>query len=557
MRKVVAVVMFGSALVLGIVGVIGLVAVDGDGVLRAPTTTVQLGDAVGVRSTPGVLALDRATVVVEARSPQGALVGAAHPVDARAWLAGRATRAVTKVDTSGATIGAPSPMAGGSPFEKAGVSAEVPPMTEVARLEFWDEVTVGPGWQRLDLARDGSPISYLILPDAPGANVEVRHGVLLPWLRPTAWGLLALGVVLMVLAGWRFRSRAKRVERQASTAPDPSTREVSAADDRAHQRRATVLAGGLCLTLSLSGCAGVPQPVRAWDEATVTKQALAAHEVEALLKSYDERNNKAIVDTATSGEPSAWEVADAWALLDVDTLSTRLRRVADQGETTPGQHVGHTSYAPGFSGYPMWAFVPVNVRFGDRDPANTLALFTKDSVSAPWRQAARSWMVDPALPRPITGAAATPTAQDVARAVDVAKDVRSVMAGQSGTVALVGGLSNIGKHRQDAVGDAAELATAATFYRGTDDDQLTGQASVHVVKAQGDQLLVMATYTHTSTLTAREGRSFSFQNEAYAKALAKEGQLQSVMLRAVCSAVLVVDRNGTSTMAGSSCDDVI
>jgi hypothetical protein len=40
-------------------------------------------------------------------------------------------------------------------------------------------------------------------------------------------------------------------------------------------------------------------------------------------------------------------------------------------------------------------------------------------------------------------------------------------------------------------------------------------------------------------------------------ALAKQGQLQSAMLRGVCSAAIVIDPAGAATMAGSGCHEIV
>ena len=313
------------------------------------------------------------------------------------------------------------------------------------------------------------------------------------------------------------------------------------------------------LLLGVSGCAAVPERAPLWDERTVAKTAMMSPQVPSVLASYDERNNAAIAQSRATGDPAVWSQADAWALLEADTWSTRVgRELPEEQATVKGTHTGDRAYAPGFEGYPMWAMVPTHVRFGDGDPRNLLGLFTKESVDSPWRQSANAWLIDTDLPAPLVGRDAAVSEEQLAAAVAAAKDVRQTLndAAQPGAIALVGALSSIAQDRAKAVGDAAVVSTQATFFRGSDEDQLAG-ASVHAVRVDGDSLLVMATYTHTSTLTAQEGRSFEFSNEAVAKALAKQGQLQSAMLRAACSAAIVFDPAGAATMAGSGCHEIV
>ena len=224
MRKVGSVSAFVVGLLLVALGVAGLVLVDTDDVLRSPTTRVDLADAAGVRSSPGVLALSDATVIVEARAGTGVLLAAAHPVDVRAWLAGRSTRPVTAVDTSGPTIGAPSVMparAGATPASPP--TQPLPPLAEIAALDVWTLAEHGAGWQRLDLVRDGSPVTYVALPEQPGTSVEVRQGLLLPWVRPLAMALVAVGACCSAWAGGSGAAAPRR-RREPLPSRRPPTR---------------------------------------------------------------------------------------------------------------------------------------------------------------------------------------------------------------------------------------------------------------------------------------------------------------------------------------------
>ena len=396
--------------------------VDGsDDVLETPTSRVDVGDAAAVTTSAGLFAFRGATMHLSASSPDGAVfVGRAHPVDVASWLGSAPRWVITRVDQDG--VGGEGVPGGEEPAAPAAP----------ADLDLWADTDTGPGESTVAVTLDGSPTQVVVVPPKGSSALDLRMGIAVPaGAFALALGLLA-GGLLLIAVGVLLLVRRRRRGRAAAEAPAPGAAAPRGAFRPAAGRRSGLLpssaprlraaAAVLVLPVLLAGCSWVPEATPAWDPATVTKPAMTTDELPRVLAAYDEANNAAIASTSRSRDPKAWISVDDELVLEADQFSTYRGKVAKEKPSTVAlEHTPAGLYATEQHTYPLVALAASDVRRTDeaasaeeKATSTALGVWVRESVSAPWKQAATTTLPKgvepPAAHAP--GAESTPSAAE-------------------------------------------------------------------------------------------------------------------------------------------------
>lgn len=330
------------ALVAGVVGAL-YVGPDDDVLLPASRSGSEPGQL--VVTAPELLSYDDLTLVVRARADGGVLLAAGNPVDVTSLADQVEHWEVTGVRFGGVTGG------------RRVVAATHPvPLGDLASSDLWTDHAEGEGWQELRLHLDGGPVQLLAAPTAeevPELQVGAHVGGLF-WVLVTIVGggamLLGIAVTLMV--------RARRRRRPG--------------------RAGALVAPALAVALLATGC-GLPHAV--FTEAPPSRIALEPDDLDAMLASYDELNNRAIrAADAPRYAIAPWRAVDAGPILEHDIYSTVVaRRSHDRTRSDPYTHDPVRVYSPRLTSYPMWSAVVS----GDQEAAQ-VEVFTRATAASPW-----------------------------------------------------------------------------------------------------------------------------------------------------------------------------
>lgn len=348
MKKLVGVILAVVGLLVAAAGVAGVVLIGSDNVMDSPATTLKIGDAKAVVSTPGLLAYEDTTMQVTAeRSGGQVFIGRAHPIDAKNYLSGAPTFGLTRVDGSGV---AGEPVKG-----DAGVS-----LTDPAKQTFWTDTATGSGKQSLDLELDGSPTQYVVIPIGEGGDITMSSGVKIANAFALSIGAIVLGLLALV-AGIVLMRRRRTSTTTADRADTPAEQGARTRhdDDSTHEptetskdssRTAPRLVTGLAaavLVPSLAGCGMVPTRVEPWKNDEITKTSLAASEATTVLKDYETRNDAALKQAAEKYDTDAWNGVDDGVILSADVYETRYAQAKkDKSVASATMKVGPQVYSP-------------------------------------------------------------------------------------------------------------------------------------------------------------------------------------------------------------------
>lgn len=443
-------------LLLTAAGIAGIVLIGSDNTVDSPTTTVKLADAKAVVSTPSLLAFTDTTMRLSVKSSTGAVfVGRAHPIDAKSYLAGAPTYAVTKVDTSG--------MHG----ELVKGDAKLA-LADPAKQTFWTTRATGAGTQTLTMKLDGTPTQYVVMPVGKAGDltmtsgVEIRNGFALS-IAALVLGLLGLGGGLLLM-------RRRTIPTASGTAAVASA-ETKVADEeltapsRTLSRVATVGVIGALLP-ALAGCGVVPTKVDAWKSSELTKPAMADKaEAVAAMKDYDSRNNAAIAAVAKAFTPAVWEGVDSGVILAGDRLDTRYAALTKKWEAKPITTTVNDVYASAWSGYPMYAFVSTSQQVKGGEPQDVLVIMRREGAASPWVMDSKAWH-DAALPGPAR-AASPLRAADQTTAMKVANAAMTSLNGGKGGPALPKPVAEYLAQERTLVTGYATATAKADFFNTT------------------------------------------------------------------------------------------
>ncbi|KGN35000.1 hypothetical protein N802_01035 [Knoellia sinensis KCTC 19936] len=553
MKRLLAILLALMGLLCAAVGIAGTVLIGTDDVVNSPTTTLKLGGAKAVVSTPGLLALKDATLQVSATHDGGPVfVGRAHPIDATSYLDGVSTYAVTSVGTSGMS---------GKVVD--GDSKVIP--ADPTKQTFWKDMASGPGTQRLSLDLDGSATAYVIVPMGRSGAVSVTSGLVIPYGFMLSIAAIVLGA-LGIVGAWLLQRRGSGPETPQQNSDEPpvaSSAEADSSDSavdaeeraleptRAMTRRATALALTALLPV-LAGCGMVPSKVEPWRSDSITKPAMTHDEAVAAMKDYDVRNNTAIKASATSYDPVAWAKADTGIVFAQDRIATTIQKLHKDKDSTPLTHTVKGLYAPTFATYPMYSIVNVD-RAADGKTSHSIAAFTRQSAVSPWLMAANASYTHADLPKPLAAGVASHLTDPekeklVARIGDLTKQLN---AGKGSLV--TGELSTI---VEDFMGFGGKPAAFRLW--SSEADQFGPRGSIQAVKVAGDATLAVVSLQADTVHDAGKGNVWkaSALDNDYLRATGQTTKAQMLRVRNGVTVVLLVDRKGGVKPLAVSADGV-
>ncbi|MBM6404970.1 hypothetical protein JQN72_12030 [Phycicoccus sp. CSK15P-2] len=260
----------------------------------------------------------------------------------------------------------------------------------------------------------------------------------------------------------------------------------------------------------------------------MTKTAVEADGLGALLEDYDERNNAAIAAAHKSDDPKVWASADAELVLDGDRFDTRRAKVAKSKEPASTlRHEPGALYAPEFGEYPMFAIGSATVTSSvkDSEPWSSVGVWLRESAAEPWKQAANVATADDLKlpgPNPV-GAESVPTPEQRKATLAAATAVLGYLRGEgkASGVTLDKTLKELraGSSIRDAKG--VDHRMSATFANGAD-DQVSAEGSVRAVRTDDGVLAVVSIRAHDSFSVG--GNSRLQWDEPYGTALGQSGQ---------------------------------
>jgi hypothetical protein len=376
-----------------IVGVIAAVWIGPDDWVDGPTAVINGGGEVAVATNYGLLSRSFPMRVSASTPDADVFVGIAHVIDADDYLA----------DTTTAQIHWFSPE--GLRAEHRDASTATLPALPVG-LDFWRTWARGDGVQSVEGDFRGQPV-VAVVTTASGAPapLSVQLSSRFVGTFATAVGLAVLGVVLLLLASWRYW-RPRRPEADGGETDVPADAALTPHDPpRGGASFGGLTALVLSVTLCATGCT-VPLPFVATDlppRDQVTRDALDGLDVSAVAADYDRRNNAAIAAAAAPRYSAAeWAAADADLILGGDRFNTAWHR-AKKTKTTPspcrtklggGYPIGETS------AYPLSILLPEGMSCEpNAEPVlSSITTFTRAHSYEPWRQAASVKPDQPTLP---------------------------------------------------------------------------------------------------------------------------------------------------------------
>ena len=543
MKKVLGILLALIGLVVAAAGIAGIVVIGSDDTVDSPTTTLKLGEAKAVVSTPGLLAFKDTTMRLSARSTGGAVfIGQAHPVDAKSYLSTAPTYAVTKVDASGMT----------------GVVVKGDPKTVLAdptKQAFWTAKATGPGTQSLTLKLDGSPTEYVVMPLGAGADVSVTSGVVVRNGFVLSIAAVVVGVLALV-GGLLLTRRRKSSTPGPADAPAPGSAANSAsavvADDAAPTSRTMSRVAALAVVgvvvPSLAGCGLVPTKVDAWKSEAVTKPALAGRaEAAAAMKDYDVRNNAAHAAVAKSFDLAPWEGVDSGVVLAGDRLDTRYAAMTKKWEGRAATTTVKDVFSSQWGAYPMYAFVSAQTQVKGDEPADVLLLMRRESASSPWLMDSKTWHESPL---PTSDRAIAPLSKaDHQLAMKAAGAAMTSLNGGRGGAALPKEVSDyLAQERKREKGTATATAKA-DFFNTSRPDQLQPGGSVQAVRLDGG-LMVQASYSVTSEQTTEPNWTLTLEDQKYAAVSYQVGPRTSIRSTMAVTLTMIVDPQGSIKVVG-------
>ncbi|MDN5794232.1 MAG: hypothetical protein L0H79_00600 [Intrasporangium sp.] len=536
-----------------VVGTVVAVWVGPDDVIALPQHEVASSPQVVV-TAPTLLAYSGTTLRVTASADRGAVfIGAGHPVDVASYLGDakrfEADHVSASGEVSGRTLG----------------SKGAPTAPETAT--FWSHQATDEGSATLDVPLTGAPIQ-VVMQYVEGATSQVGLGVAVPGLFRMALSVAAVGLVLIavLLVLRRRRRRAPDggqgppVERptddaaRASAPTDASESEpghvAGVVIRRGHQAGVLVLAASS--TFALSGCLALPSAVPA-STAPVTKTAVTAEEVTALLKDYDQRNNAAIAALAKKFDIKLWDKADTGPVLAADRADSAIEHaVGEPQEKLVLAHAGGQVYSPRFAAYPMWSALTTKVSqvkptSDKHSPSDNLRVFSRASATAPWRLA-QSVPADVRPAKALGAGDATATTKEVATSVALMKDIIGWFEGGSTKVKPSTSMNEVRNRLRDKVEGTASTAVTCRPYLVREEPK----ESLRAVRTSGGVLTVMTLQCH-SVVTPVDGQTMGWKNE-YAKALQYPASLGGVWTRVVLVTVAVETQADKKIGIGATAD---
>ncbi|MGG5260718.1 hypothetical protein [Phycicoccus avicenniae] len=551
--RVLSVLLVVVGLLLSAAGGTAAAVVGSDDVLETPTSRVDVGDAAAVTTAAGLFAFRGATMHLTASSPDGPVfVGRAHPVDVADWVGAAPRWVITRVDQDGvAGEGVPG-----------GKDAKAP--AAVADLDLWVDTDTGPKASTLAVRLDGSPTQVVVVPPEGSSTLDLRMGLAVPGAFATALALLATGLLMLVVGVLLVVRRRRRVRAGATpTAGDPAqTGAITSAPVDAPATTGTrlrVAAVALVVPTLLAGCSWVPEQATAWDPATVTRPAMTGADLDRMLAGYDERNNAAIATTSRTKDPKAWLAVDDELVLEGDQFSTLAAKVTKaKASTTTLAHTAKALYAPELHEYPLYAVAAVEVKRTDKaatgdaaKPATDIDVWTRRSVSEPWRMAATV-----GLPEKVTapkalapGAASTATAADRAAAVKAAERVRTYLGGGKATGLTVDRFLpdlRAGASIRNAKGVTHRLDAR---WANDAEDQASATGSVRTART-GDGTLAVVSLLARETFAVGSGSTLHW-DEPYGTVLGQSGDRPSLSRDLGVTVVLLVPAKGAARVLSS------
>ncbi|KGN39559.1 hypothetical protein [Knoellia subterranea] len=552
MRKFVGIILAVVGALLTVAGIIGIALIGSDDIVDSPASTLALGDAKAVVSTPGLLAFKDTTLRVSASSSGGSVfIGRAHPVDAADYTNGAPTYAVTRVDASGVQ-------------GKALKGDADATLADPAKQTFWTDQAAGTGTQTLELDLDGTPTTYVVMPTGKPGDITLASGVKVSNGFALSIAAVVLGLVAIVSGIVLLRRRrtpdadlpdgdsAASPENAGGTATtDALVPGQPAQSSRTMTRVAALVAVG-ALVPTLSGCGMVPTKVEAWKSDSVTKQALTHDEAVAVMKDYDVRNNAAIKAAAATHDTTPWAKADADAVLAADLFGTQLRRVRAVKEAPAvGTTVANRTFSPAFGTYPMYALVSTTETFGKGKPTERLVAMRRDSVTAPWLKVGSA-------PAPLKSLPAARTEPAEAFTEAETKAITTAVNGLTSQINSGKGGPALPKELVTTLNDSRTLGQylrqatlTAGLWNSRAQSPLAGDASIQAARAAKGSV-VLVEYLLNGTYLAKDGTVIEFTDKDFAAVTGQTGQRSSIRYRQALTIAMTLDETGKATVVGHS-----
>ncbi|MFC7488082.1 hypothetical protein ACOCJ7_18040 [Knoellia sp. CPCC 206453] len=544
MKKFLGILLALVGLLLTAAGIAGVILIGSDDTIDSPTTTITLGDAKALVSTPALLAFKDTTMRLTAESTGGSVfLGQAHPIDAKSYLSAAPTFAVTKVGTSG--------MSG--EVVKGDAKTTLPDPT---KQTFWTAKATGAGKQTLALELDGTPTEYVVMPIGKPGDVTVTSGIQIDNGFTLSIGAIVLGVLAFIagLLLWR-RRRAQLVNRQAANTTDET---VGANDVPAPARTMSRIVGiGVIAAAvpTLAGCGMVPIKVDTWKGDTLTKPAMANRaEAVAAMKDYDVRNNAAITAIAKTFKPAVWEGVDSGVVLAGDRLDTRYAALTKKWEVQPVTTTVKDVYASQWGSYPMYAFVSASTQVKGDEPQDVLVTMRRASAASSWVMDSKAWH-DAPLPKPARSASPLGAA-DQKTAMKVANAAMTSLNGGKGGPALPKQVTEYLAQERKLETGLATATAKADFFNTTRPDQMLPDGSVRAVRLD-EGLLVQASYSVQSEQTTKPNWTTSLKDKKYAAVSYQEGDRTSIRSTMAVTLTMIVDPKGATKVVGRGFQFVI
>ncbi len=380
----------GKSVLVGIVGllavIVGVVAavwIGPDDWVEGPAAVINGGGEVAVATNYGLLSRSFPMRVSASTPDADVFVGIAHVIDADDYLA----------ETTTAQIHWFSPE--GLRAEHRDASTATLPALPVG-LDFWRTWACGDGVQSVEGDFRGQPV-VAVVTTASGAPapLSVQLSSRFVGTFAAAVGLAGLGVVLLLLASWRYW-RPRRPGADGGETDVPADAALTP-DDPSH-RDASI--GGLtALALSVALCATgctVTLPFVATDlppRDQVTRDALDGLDIAALAADYNRRNDAAnAAASAPNYSTKEWDSVDTELMLHYDYFDTAWKRATkDKNKPEPCPIRLGTPYpGPASAGYPRTVVITYGWTCGkgaDKPIAN-YAVFVRNHAFSPWLHSA-------------------------------------------------------------------------------------------------------------------------------------------------------------------------
>ncbi|EAP99588.1 hypothetical protein JNB_05430 [Janibacter sp. HTCC2649] len=536
---------------LAAAGIAGVLLIGSDDTVDSPATTLKLGDAKAVVSTPSLLAFTNTTMRLTAESSDGTVfLGQAHPIDARSYLATSSTYAVTKVDTSGLS----------GEVVKGDPKTALPDPTKQG---FWTARATGTGKQTLMLELDGTPTEFVIMPVGKGGDLTVTSGIQVKNGFTLSLAALVVGV-LALFAGLLLRRRRRAVAESGSENGPVAKATAAAGDevDRATEVDAPATPSGTmgrvftlgvisALVPALAGCGVVPTKVDAWKTSELTKPAMA-NQAEALaaMKDLDARSATSRAAIATSYDAKQWSAVRGGPLLATAVLGTQFDQLVKDHSVAKVSFTVHDAYLPAFSSYPMFAMVSGTETINREKPNEALQVITRSSVTSPWVLVGATTAQLKGLAAPAaSGTPSTLTPADLKQTKAAVDGLTSQINTGKGSPALP---KELGEYFAGLRTPTQGSATLKAEPWNPTKDLVSPDGSVQAVKTTTGQLVVVS-YNLLVTQTAKAGYVFlDDPKNQYRTVTGQTGDLETVLNRYALIITMQLDKNGKPSVIGDS-----